>query len=111
VNPSPYIYPGLPPAARDLEDILLAVCRASGVSKDLIRSRSRHSGIVAARQVYCWHARKTTTRPLKQIAQTAGMTNHATVLHAIRKVDDLLYIGDKLTVTLIEKLHQHENHL
>jgi chromosomal replication initiation ATPase DnaA len=32
------------------------------------------------------------------------MTNHATVLYAIRKVDDLLSIGDPVTTDIVNNL-------
>ena len=107
MNSSPYIYPGLDTKTipSDLDIILSMVCRVSGVSKGEILSESRKREVVEARQIYCYYARKKTEHSSAKIGNLIGQ-DHATVLHSIKKVNNMLCINDVAIKSLVNKVNK-----
>lgn len=77
-----------------LEDILTIVAEATDLREDDIQSKTRKGDVKEARQLFCWFARKYTARPLEIIGKTINR-DHATVLHSIRVIDNLITTGDR----------------
>ena len=104
-KPKWYMYPGLKPIASDLEIILNAVCRASGIIKEDICSQKRKREIVAARQVFCYYARELTEHSYQKIGETVRKDyDHASVLYSVAIVDKMLSIKDKMIEDLVNKV-------
>jgi len=72
------------------EAILQSVIGIYGVDMRSINSKSRKREIVWARQAAMSLCKKYTTQSVSRIGQVVGGRDHATVLHAIKNVDDLL---------------------
>jgi hypothetical protein len=90
-----------------LERIMKVVCEELDLDVDLITSKKRQRNIVDARHIFCYLASKAYGRfTLKQIG---GIVNrdHASVLHAKRKVKDLMEYDKEMNMlvnTIIRKL-------
>lgn len=72
------------------EAILAAVINTFGVDMKSINSKSRKREIVWARQAAMSLCKKHTTQSVSRIGQVVGNRDHATVLHALKNVEDLL---------------------
>lgn len=72
------------------EAILQAVIGTFGVDMKSINSKSRKREIVFARQAAMSLCKKYTTVSVSRIGQVVGGRDHATVLHALKNVEDLL---------------------
>jgi chromosomal replication initiator protein len=86
-----------------IEDIQKVVARHFNVSKaDLLSSR-RTRTIVRPRQIAMYLAKMLTPRSLPEIGRRFGGRDHTTVLHAVRKVEELMS-GDKALAEEVELL-------
>jgi len=86
-----------------IEDIQRIVARHYNVSKaDLLSSR-RTRTIVRPRQIAMYLAKMLTPRSLPEIGRRFGGRDHTTVLHAVRKIEELIS-GDKTLADEIELL-------
>jgi chromosomal replication initiator protein len=86
-----------------IEDIQRVVARHFNVSKaDLLSSR-RTRTIVRPRQIAMYLAKVLTPRSLPEIGRRFGGRDHTTVLHAVRKIEELIE-GDKALADEIELL-------
>ncbi len=86
-----------------IEDIQRIVARHFNVSKaDLLSSR-RTRTIVRPRQIAMYLAKMLTPRSLPEIGRRFGGRDHTTVLHAVRKIEELIE-GDKALADEIELL-------
>jgi hypothetical protein len=101
----------LPPTSSDLEIILQEVSWKSNISIKEITSKSRKREFVEARQIYCKRAKETTSKSLRAIGKLVNV-DHATVLYAIKEVNNLKCLSDRYNyyfngrkhlVTLMEK--------
>ena len=72
------------------EAILQQVIATFGIDTKSINSKSRKREIVWARQAAMSLCKKYTTQSVSRIGQVIGNRDHATVLHALKNVDDLL---------------------
>ena len=72
------------------EAILQQVIGAYGIDMKSINSKSRKREIVWARQAAMSLCKKYTTQSVSRIGQVIGNRDHATVLHALKNVEDLL---------------------
>jgi chromosomal replication initiator protein len=75
-------------AACTLESIQDAAAEAFGLSRDRLLARDRSPRVALARQVAMYLARELTHETLPAIGRGFGGRNHATVLHAHRRVAD-----------------------
>lgn len=67
----------------------IAGCVATqcGVTVKAMRSRERHQKVAGPRQTAIWLARQLTDLSLKRIGEYFHLTNHTTVMHAIKVVE------------------------
>lgn len=73
-----------------LENITSVVCEHFNISEKVVFTKSRKREIAQARQVAMYLAKKLTDKPLAEIGARMGQRNHATVLHAVRTVSDMM---------------------
>lgn len=78
-------------------------CEKVEVRKGILLSKSIQKYIVSLRQIYCFVCREYYKFLFKQIAFLTDQ-NHATVIHSVNKVKDLISIKDKETIRTIEYL-------
>jgi chromosomal replication initiator protein len=86
-----------------IEDIQRIVSRHYNVSKADLLSARRTRTIVRPRQIAMYLAKVLTPRSLPEIGRRFGGRDHTTVLHAVRKIEDLIS-GDKALAEEIELL-------
>jgi len=79
----------LPGRARSLEEIMAETARAYGVARDDLRARSRKQSLVRPRQIAMYLTKSLTGASLPEIGKEFGGKHHSTVIHSIRKIDDL----------------------
>jgi chromosomal replication initiator protein len=65
-----------------------------GISQDDLLGASRVASIAWARQLAIYLARELTDEPLQSIGQAFGGRNHATVLHACKRVSDRIVVNN-----------------
>lgn len=73
-----------------------AVCKAYGVSMPQLVGHERKADVVRPRQVAMYLSRTLTPRSLPEIARRFGGRDHTTVMHAVRRIEDLYGKDDKL---------------
>jgi chromosomal replication initiator protein len=69
------------------ENIIDKICNFCEITKKDLLSSSRQKHIARARQFCMWVLKKDTNLTLQQIGSQLGNRNHATVIHAIKKVE------------------------
>jgi len=79
-----------------LEEILEAVSRRTGISADDMRAGKRHSDLVRARHIAIYLARHLTEKNISELGRFFGNRNHATVLHALEKIETQLTVDARL---------------
>jgi len=93
------IRPGEPKRIR-IEEIQRIVARHYNVSKQDLLSNRRTRIIVKPRQVAMYLAKTMTPRSLPEIGRRFGGRDHTTVLHAVRKIEDMTGSDGKLAQEL-----------
>ena len=88
-----------PPKPR-LEEISRAVARQFGISSAQLRSRQQSRVVVVPRQCAMLAARQLTGRSLEQIGHFFGGRDHSTVIHACRRMRELLGQDPELSLNL-----------
>ena len=73
-----------------IEEIQRVVCAHMGIPEDLIRAKTRRQEIVNARQVAMYVFRELTDLSYPAIARLFGGRDHTTVMHADRKIRELM---------------------
>ena len=73
-----------------IQDIINRVCTVFSVSEEEIVGKSRRKNIAEARQVVAYLSRKTLDMPLNSIGLHLGGRDHTTIMHAEKKVEELL---------------------
>lgn len=84
-----HIYRSGEPKRVRIEDIQRVVARHYNVSKTELLSNRRTRTIVKPRQIAMYLAKIMTPRSLPEIGRRFGGRDHTTVLHAVRKIEDL----------------------
>lgn len=89
-----------------IEEIQRIVARHYNVSKQDLLSNRRTRTIVKPRQVAMYLAKMLTLRSLPEIGRRFGGRDHTTVLHAVRKVEDMAGGDQKLAqeIELLKRL-------
>ena len=93
-----------------IEDILQIIGRHYSVSRSDLLSPRRARSIVRPRQIGMYLAKKLTSRSLPEIGKRFGGRDHSTVLHAVRKIEELLKADEKLAreiALLTRMIEQH----
>jgi len=75
------------------------VCLEYSVSPDTLKSKSRLRNTVQARHTLCWLMKKNSNLSLTEIGTLCGGLDHATVLHAVRQIDNYIWIKDHVGIT------------
>lgn len=89
----------------EVEKRIRIVCEATGISRKDIFGKSRLSEIVEARHLLCYFLNKDLTTT--DTGRIMGL-DHSSVVHAVKKIKDLLSINDKRIVELVNKVENHE---
>ncbi|MDR3488751.1 MAG: chromosomal replication initiator protein DnaA [Bradyrhizobium sp.] len=79
-----------------IEEIQRLVAKHFNVSRDDILSARRTAGVVRPRQIAMYLAKVMTLRSLPEIGRRFGGRDHTTVLHAIRRMEELRAIEKPL---------------
>lgn len=88
------------------------ICKIFGVKIRDIKSRSREDKFIIPRQLCMWHLR-TNVLPretLSKVGKRYGKRDHATVLNAVKIINNLIETKDKNFYPQIEKFINHINH-
>lgn len=78
------------PSCLTMQDIMQVVAEEYGVTVDMLISTARTKTIALVRQIAMYLCKKLTNKPLQEIGSAFGGRTHATVLHAITTVDNLM---------------------
>ena len=78
------------PKVNTMEQIRQVVCDYFKLSIDVISTKSRKLEVVQARQIAMYFSKRLTKNSLSAIGSYIGQRDHATVLHACKKVEDLM---------------------
>jgi len=73
-----------------IDDILRIITKHFGVNRSELLSNRRNRSIVRPRQIGMYLAKNLTSRSLPEIGRRFGNRDHTTVLHAIRKIEQLM---------------------
>jgi chromosomal replication initiator protein len=94
-----------------IEDIQRVVSRHYNVSRQELVSNRRTRVIVKPRQVAMYLAKMLTPRSFPEIGRRFGGRDHTTVLHAVRKIEELISADTKLghEVELLKRLINENN--
>jgi chromosomal replication initiator protein len=94
-----------------IEDIQRVVARHYNVSRQELVSNRRTRVIVKPRQIAMYLAKTMTPRSFPEIGRRFGGRDHTTVLHAVRKIEELIGADTKLghEVELLKRLINENN--
>ena len=97
---------GVEPKRVKIDDILRIVSKHFGINRSDLLSVRRNRSIVRPRQIGMYLAKSLTSRSLPEIGRRFGNRDHTTVLHAIRKVEQLMKDDSSLReeVELLKRL-------
>jgi chromosomal replication initiator protein len=89
-----------------IDDILRTVSKHYGVNRGDLLSGRRNRSIVRPRQIGMYLAKLLTSRSLPEIGRRFGNRDHTTVLHAIRKIEQLMGDDNQLRdeIELLKRL-------
>jgi chromosomal replication initiator protein len=93
-----------------IEDILKIVGRHYNVARTDLLSTRRSRTVVMPRQIGMYLAKKLTPRSLPEIGRRFGGRDHSTVLHAVRKIEELQKKDDRLAreIQLLSRLVEQQ---
>ena len=97
---------GAEPRRVRIDDILRTVSKHYGVNRGDLLSGRRNRSIVRPRQIGMYLAKLLTSRSLPEIGRRFGNRDHKTVLHAIRKIEQLMSDDNQLReeIELLKRL-------
>ena len=97
---------GAEPRRVRIDDILRTVSKHYGVNRGDLLSGRRNRSIVRPRQIGMYLAKPLTSRSLPEIGRRFGNRDHTTVLHAIRKIEQLMNDDNQLReeIELLKRL-------
>ena len=70
--------------------IISYICKYFSVEEDVLRGQRRGRNEVNARQIAMYQIRRMTNLSLKEIGKEFEGRDHTTVMHAVRKVEELI---------------------
>lgn len=79
-----------PPERPSVLDIITATSEVTGVPVDVMTSAARERAVVRPRQIAMYAVRVLLDKPLPAIGRKLGGKDHTTVLHSVRKIQELL---------------------
>ncbi|HEX2147005.1 MAG TPA: chromosomal replication initiator protein DnaA [Pseudorhizobium sp.] len=94
-----------------IEDIQRIVARHYNVSRQELVSNRRTRVVVKPRQIAMYLSKTLTPRSFPEIGRRFGGRDHTTVLHAVRKIEDLISGDTKLSheIELLKRLINENN--
>ena len=87
------------PNSTILVNLLIDICKVTGISVDGVLKKNRSGEFVIARQLYCYYARLMGFG-LAEIGMIINR-DHSTVLYSINKVNELIQVKDKKMMNYI----------
>lgn len=87
----------------DTAEIVSEVCKYFSITKEEILSGKRKKELVLPRQIAIFLIREQTTKSLPEIGKVMGGKDHTTIMHAEKKISDLLKV-DKYVKESVENL-------
>lgn len=97
--------PYTPKSSKDIFDMYVdEVVRESGISKELVLSKSRKRTVTLVRHMIIWLARRNDLATLKTIAEWLGGMDHSTVIHAVGNIDAMIETRYLPAILLKEKI-------
>lgn len=79
-----------------VDEIQKCVCDYYGIKQADLLSERRTRILARPRQVAMWLCKKLTSRSLPDIGRRFGNRDHTTVLHAVRKIDELIISDEQI---------------
>lgn len=89
-----------------VDDIQRTVAQRFNVTVADIVSKRRNKAIVTPRHVAMYLAKTLTTRSLPDIGRRFGGRDHSTVIHAVRKISDMIEAGDPIDAAIERLTHE-----
>jgi len=80
----------------DTADIITAVCKHFSITKEEILSGKRKKELVEPRQIAIYLIREQTNKSLPEIGKIMGGKDHTTIMHAEKKISELIKIDSKV---------------
>lgn len=102
--PDPVADPDFPPAPKypKLWEIMNAVCARYKIKRDHLLSKRRTLDIVRPRQIAMYLAKTLTIQSFPEIGRRMGGRDHTTVLHGMRRIEELRAIDPDLDAIITE---------
>lgn len=88
-----------------IENIVIIVCDFFNIKKAQLLSYDRHKHIAVPRQIAHYAAKILTKEIYSKIGEQIGKRDHATVLHSVRVVEDLMFSDKKFKYQVDYVLH------
>lgn len=79
-----------------IADIQSAVCAHFGLPRDAMTTQSRFVRVARPRQIAMYLAKGMTLRTLPEIGRKFGNRDHSTVIHAVRRIKDLIAVDSEI---------------
>lgn len=73
-----------------IAEIQSAVCAHFALPRDAMTATSRFTRVARPRQIAMYLAKRLTTRSLPEIGRKFGNRDHSTVIHAVRRISELI---------------------
>jgi|SRR5579859_1303927 len=86
-----------------LESIMWIVCQELNVTEEEIKGDNRKERIKDARHIACYLSQKTGCYSLKKIATWLNYDDHTPVIHACKRIQDMIDTNDEIIVTKLNK--------
>jgi chromosomal replication initiation ATPase DnaA len=86
-----------------MAEIKRAICELYAIEISELEGRSRTRFLVLARQIFCYLSHRYARKTLGQIKRRVGYTDHTTVLHAIRVIEQYAVTREQYRYEDIER--------
>lgn len=88
-----------------VEDCIAEVCRYFGIAKRELTSARRGRDVVRPRQISMYVSRKMTPSAFPEIGRLHGDRDHTTVIHGVRKIEELTISDPRTRDDVAEIMH------
>lgn len=116
---NPYIYAGLPMKVKilasdknmmffkdvcnsDIDDMLRSACEITKADYDKTINRSRKRECIDAKGIVCYFLRRYSRMTLTKIGEALKL-DHATIMHHVKKFNDLVDVNDAIIMQYVTK--------
>ena len=90
----------------NLEQVMEAVSRVTGVEANEIFGKSRLRGVASARHMFCYMARKYTNATLGQTGRFLGR-DHTTAINSVKVCNDMIDTKDEVFVNTMAEIDKY----